>query len=889
VTLSPTRWAAIGPASIQAGVGQAGLNSGRLTGIAADPTNANVIYIAAAGGGVWKTTNAGTSWTPLTDNMPTLFMGSIAVAPSAPNIVYAGSGESNNSADCFYGRGIYKTNNGGASWRLLGGSIFNGASIAKIVVDPNNPNLVYVAVAGDPENGFPSGNVGVWKSTNGGDTWTNTTISPVTGIPGYDHDNGEISDLVMDPNNHQTLYAADGPYAGDAASGIYKTTNGGATWAPAGNAPTGPDLGRIALAIGPDSSVYAAITASGNGSAQFGTLYEMVKSTDGGATWNQLPAPDYLHFQGWYDTTLAVDPLHANTVYAGGTLNFGAPGFIRSTDGGQTWTDISVGANGNGIHTDDHALAFDAQDRLLDGNDGGIWRLENTTDGSILWSDLNSNLQITQFGGIALDPSNINTVYGGSQDNGTEKFTGSPVWNQVFGNDGGFVRVDFTNPNVVFQESQDISLQRSTDGGMTWNDATSGINYGDPHNFYVPYVMDPSNSSRLLLGTDRVYESTDSGQSWTAITAPGANGWNSSSPIDALAVAKSDPNTIYVSTGGLAGEFGSDHHIFVTHDGGATWQQTDVPGFNDRFPDITVDPTNSMVAYTTRDVFNTGPDGHVFKTTDGGADWVDISGNLPNVPVKSIILDPRSGDLFAGTDIGVYASSNGGTTWARLGEGLPNVCVFDMDFNAGENVLAVGTHGRGAWEIATTHLLVTSSTSLPMAGVPFTITVTAQDAFNNTMTGYSGTIHFTDSRQGVLPADYTFQPGDHGTKTFTIVLVTPGRQAIWATDTINNAVTGMVEVTVRSAAGPDLSILTNSAATASVASQQAPASSADLAATPRQPMAALAWVLASAARPAQTIGIDFMAGVLGGQHDPASALAAGWINPWEQSADWTSF
>lgn len=461
VLLSSSHWTAVGPASIQEGPSGSPLVSGRLTGIAANPTNANVIYVAAAGGGVWKTINGGTSWTPLTDGQSTLFMGAIALAPSSPNTIYAGTGEANNSGDSFYGRGVLKSTDGGTTWKLLGTTLFNHVAISKIVVDPTNANTVYVAIDGNASNGsFSSGNVGVWKSTDGGTTWKNTT----TGIANVDHNVDDFSDLVIDPVSPQTLYTAVGTYYGARGNGIYKTTNGGTSWAFAGDAPKGAGLGRITLAISKtsDQTLYASISNPNFSGGHFGELLEMLKTTNGGAHWTPLSnTPNYMGSngfgQGWYDTTLAVDPTNANVVFAGGSGNGGSPGIIESTNGGATWSDIYDVLTGP--HSDDHALVFDDNDKLLDGNDGGIWRLANPAPASAQWTDLNSNLQVTQFTGIALHPTDPNTAYGGSQDNGTEKFTGSLTWTLSAGGDGGFVRVDSSNPNTVYHEFTGISLQ----------------------------------------------------------------------------------------------------------------------------------------------------------------------------------------------------------------------------------------------------------------------------------------------------------------------------------------------------------------------------------------------------------------------------------------------
>src|SRR5439155_17233338 len=234
-----------------------------------------------------------------------------------------------------------------------------------------------------------------------------------------------------------------------------------------------------------------------------GALGKMMMSMDGGLTWTQLTnPPNYMGSQGWYDSTLAVDPATPDTVYAGGAASPNS--IIRSLDGGSTWSDISIGSDGQAPHADHHGIGFDAAGRLLDANDGGIWRLDNQAP--VRWSDLNGNLQITEFIGIALHPTDPNTMYGGSQDNGTDKTSGSLAWTEFsFGGDGGYIRVDPNNPHTVYHTFEyqiygSIFLQRSDNDGGTWVTKTTGINTTDPANAYPFYVIDPSNSSRLLLG-----------------------------------------------------------------------------------------------------------------------------------------------------------------------------------------------------------------------------------------------------------------------------------------------------------------------------------------------------------------------------------------------------
>jgi photosystem II stability/assembly factor-like uncharacterized protein len=670
--------------------------SGRIAAVAADPTNPADLYVAAAGGGVWKTTDAGTTWTPLTDNQPTLFMGALALAPSNPNVLYAGTGEANNSGDSYYGRGILKSSDGGATWALLGSSLFNRRTVSRIVVHPTDPNTVYVAVSDFGINGL-SGNTGIWKSTNGGATWTDTTAA----IPGLSATD-DFSDLLMDPTNAQVLYAAVGTPSGGPANGVYKTTDGGKTWAAAGNFPLGRGDGNIRIALAPSApqTLFAAVTDPVTDG-----LGQMLKSTDGGAHWLPLAnVPDYLTAssdggQGDYDSTLAVNPSNPNVVYAGGSFDAGS--FLQSTDGGLTWTDIEKGADGNGVHADHHAIAFDAAGRLLDGDDGGLWRLDNATPGSIHWTDLNGGLSTIQDNSIALSPADPNLLYGATQDNGTDVYVSRQAGVVTDGGDGGVVLVDPSHPSTVYHTfgwGEDAFIERSDDGGQTWAAKVTGINTDDNARFYFPMVLDAARPGRLLMGTDHVYETTDRGEHWTAIGGPGSPGWTTTAGIDSLATAPGNANFIYASAGG---------HFYASTDHGGHWAQLDpVPVRSPllRYADILVDPTNPYTVYVVAANFNdvTGG-GHVWETTNGGYSWHNITGNLPDLPTWSIALDPngpglRDDVLYVGTDSGVYASTGLSGSWSRFGTGLPNVQVVDVELNTSLGILAAGTHGRGVWE-----------------------------------------------------------------------------------------------------------------------------------------------------------------------------------------------
>jgi photosystem II stability/assembly factor-like uncharacterized protein len=779
ILLSGTTWTAIGPAPLLSNSAANGNVSGRITGIAADPTDANTIYIAPAGGGVWKTTDGGTTWTPLTDTQTTLSMGAIAIAPSNHLVLYAGTGEANNSLDSNFGRGILHSTDGGGTWTLsMGpGGIFNTNRLtcSKIVVDPTNANIAYAAIAAFGNNGAAraANTTGIYKTTDGGTTWTN-----VTAANGKDS-TFDWSDVALDPNTPSTVYAAVGYILGAANNGAYKSTDSGATWTllNAANAPVGSTFGRITVAISKASNANVLYIAAENNTGS-GALARFVRSDDAGVSFNLLSPPNYMGSQGWYDTAVIVDPSSSAIVYVSGSA--GTNSILRSATSGGAWTDISGG--GVSPHADHHALAFDQNGLLLDGDDGGIYRLADPTVPT--WTNLNGNLQTIQFQGIGLHPTNANIAIGGSQDNGIEVYSGALLWTETDGGDGGFAKFNQANGNVAYHQIPNGSFgsnffRVSLDGGATWTTQTGSGLAGDTNNqqFYAPFV---ANGNRVLYGTNRIWETTNATVAgfdnvvWTAISAVNVNGWNPSGKfVNAIGLAPSDVNTVYASA--HTSGFGATD-VFVTTDHGSTWTQHNLPVAGP-VKDIQVDPTTSTTAYAVISSF-TGA-GNVFKTINGGTLWTNISGNLPSEPVWSLQIDPgAAGRLYVGADDGVYITQNGGTTWSRFGAGLPNGQVFQIELNTTLNILAAGIHGRGMWEItrlspsaapAEISGAVTTTDGSPLAGV--TVGLDGSKSAT-TITDSAGNYHFdnvdTGSFYTVTPAlvNYRFAPAN---RSFSLV------------------------------------------------------------------------------------------------------------------------
>jgi hypothetical protein len=779
--LSPPSWTPLGPTP-NAGAPLGGIVfAGRVNAAAPDPSNANVMYLMADGGGVWKTTNwlsPFPTWTPLTDGQPSATSTSayqvLAVAPQNPNLIYAAvNGPSG---------GILKSLDGGASWSFLANAQFDLVSFGALVVSPTDANTLFAAVVAGPF-GVP----GVYRSVDGGVNWTNTTAAIHS---------GGAWDVVMDPSNPQVLYAGLSQFgAGLASSGVYKTTNGGASWTRLGNGlPTGSGVGtgiRLNVARSDPQTVYAIIHDPATRQPR------RFKSSNGGASWaplGALPGPEDNRY--WHDV-LGIDPTNPQVLFVNGDHSL-----FRSSNGGQTWTQIFNGSEDPVSGTFDNTGAF-----ILTA-DRGIYRM---TGPSFALVDKNFNLQTTQFYTLTPDPTNPDVVYGVAQDFFSPlRFSGAPVWNilgpipngEADGGETGKVLVSPANPNRVyhFSPSNERTLViRSDDGGATWVERGSGIPTSDtgfrtnlPFTSQKAFTMDPSNPLRLLAGVRRVYETTNGADSWTAISPPLSTDQANNAFITAISIAPSAPGTIYAAT--------ADGHVWVTTNGGGQWLQRDagLPGDPSNYVvDIRIDPANPNRAFAVPGTYPTGLFGnaHVWLTTNGGASWTDIRGNLaPTNFTNALAVDwrPATPVLYVATARGVYRSTDLGGSWARFGQGLPNATVTDLQLLPQFNRLAASTYGRGAWEILVpppaTTLVVTSLT-------PTATGFVAQ--FNRALD--PSVLNLYDTQTGGLgPADVTLT-GPGGVVTGSLA-VSPDATRVTFLQTGGILAPGSYTVTLRSAA-----------------------------------------------------------------------------------------
>jgi len=708
IPLSTVNWTALGPAPLLNAQTPGGLNAtGRASGVAVHPTDANTIYVATAGGGVWKTTDGGATnpnWVSLTDNEASQFMGAVTIAPSNPNIIYAGTGEQELRALSFYGKGVLKSTDAGATWSLMGASLFDRTTIGNIVVHPTNPDIVFVGVGNHGTDCDPTKPTGVYRSTDGGLTWTNTTAAITT--------SEDFTDVEPDPNNVNVMWAAVGSRLGSMANGVYRTTNALAaspTWTLISNIAFGVNVGRTEIAVAPSNSQVVYVVMA---NPSTGNLFRWYQTTTGGTTWTDRTSTTPGTDRMWFCLNLLVDPTNASLIYYSGTTNL-----LYSTNGGANWTPINSGADGRGPHVDHHGFAFDSLGRFIVVGDGGIYRWTPSTN---LWVSVNGvnttrtasgAINSIQFMGIGIHPTDPDFIIGGTQDNGLNRFTDSLGWTLTEGGDGGDVVIDPFNPNRMWRANPVASfgasafVRRSTNGGSSWSSIVSGLTNPTLSAFYPPMAADPGTPDRIFMGSNVLNVSTNAGTNWTRL--PGDT-FTFPNEIRGIGIGPAASGVIYVSCGasadGTAGAY-SANQVFVTTNNGATWTER-TPQSGGDFNNFAVDPTNSNICYAVNANFSSTGD-NVFKTTNAGATWTPLGATLVDAPFYDIVLDPGptnagSDDvLYVGGDQGVWRSLDQGVTWAKFGNGLAISQVRDLEYAPATKILAAATHGRGVWQILT--------------------------------------------------------------------------------------------------------------------------------------------------------------------------------------------
>ncbi|KAB2844101.1 MAG: glycosyl hydrolase, partial [Melioribacteraceae bacterium] len=662
--------------------------SGRIGDLAVNPDKPNEYYAAVASGGVWKTTNAGISWEPVFENEGSYSIGCVTLDPNNPHVVWVGTGENNSQRSVGYGDGIYKSEDGGKNWKNMG--LKNSEHIAKIVIDPRNSNVIYVAAQG-PLWG-PGGDRGLYKSTDGGETWNKVLeISENTGI----------TDLVYDPRNPDVMYAASYQRRrhvwtlinGGPESAIYKSTNAGAAWNKIETGLPKGDIGRIGLAISPVNPdvLYAIIEAEEDKGGFF-------RSTDRGASWEKRSGK--VSSSPQYYQEIVCDLLDVDKVYCLDTYT------SVTEDGGKTFKRLG----NNNRHVDDHALWIDPNNtnHLLIGGDGGIYE---TYDGGELW-DYKDNLPVTQFYKVSTDNNEpFYYVWGGTQDNnsmGGPSQTLNEVgivnadWYVTQGGDGYESQVDPVDPNIVYAQYQH--------GGLTRYNKVTGENIdiqpkegkGEEAyrwNWDTPLVLSPHKHTRLYFAANVLFKSEDMGNSWEKISGDLTRQLDRDKlevmgkiwSADAVAKNKSTSyygNIIALNESpikeGLIYTGSDDGLINVTEDGGKNWRKIE------KFPGVPERTYVNMIVASYHDVnrvyvaFNNHKNAdfkpYLLRSDDAGKTWKSIAGNLPERgSVYSVAEDHVNPNLlFAGTEFGIFFTVDGGNKWIQLKGNMPTIAVRDI-------------------------------------------------------------------------------------------------------------------------------------------------------------------------------------------------------------------
>ena len=819
-------WSPLGPnpiVQVQRSDSAFAAQSGRIGALAIRKDG--TFILGAAQGGIWLWNPTSKTWSPRTDNLPSTAIGALAVAPKDDNIVYAGTGEGALSGDSYFGNGILRSTDGGATWTHVSGDFFLGVSTARLAVDPNDSNHVYAAIlrgrGGDRRVSPPvHSTFGIWESHDGAVTWTLLKAAPAVSLG--------ATDIRLDPQNPLTIYAS---FWSDK---IYKSSDGGASWNPImsglpADADFAAGLTRFNIAISHPAGQGAVLYTGFDwvDTAHHHHAGRLFKSTDEGASWVEAghgtgidSVVDYCGTQCFYDNVIEADPNDPNVVFAAGSFGYNlsppSGGIYRSTDGGATWKNL-----GWDLHPDFHALAFDPNDpaKILIGNDGGVYYStsrggrNNAGDAlkAVTWQNLNgsvapsngavtgrTNLQIGQFTSVAVVPSMLVPAgaqslryWGGTQDNGTlRKSVNSQTFFDMTSGDGGQVVVDQTDNNscgfgacFVYGTFFGVSLYRITDGGagfFTRRPILTGINTGDRSEFYIPVALNQLSTNQLFTATYRLYR-TDNAKApnaadvqFKAISGDLTSGCHGAAPNGARGC--------FISAIGIGGGTGvytgsDDGLVYFSPDAMVTdtptWTRVDQhslgAGDKHSLPNrpvawIAVDRSNDRTAYVGYNGYNAATPhqpGHVFKTTDAGQSWTDISGNLPDNPVNSLTIDPSyPNTLYAATDVGPLVTYDGGAHWGPLGAGIPAVAVDQVDLDTYDRVIAAGTHGRGAWSVTDSHsvpgLVVSKvdSGALVRGGSNIDYTITLRNIGNATATG----VTISDP----IPANTSFVSADSG-------------------------------------------------------------------------------------------------------------------------------
>jgi hypothetical protein len=647
--IASATFTAMGPFGAMAGnAGGQFLKSGRLNFVTLHPAGSNTLWVGAPAGGLWKSTDGGTNWTTNTDQLSVNGCSDLAIDPTNYNIMYLATGDGN--AGDTRSIGVLKSINGGATWSVTGltNPVTNNFLIRRLIINPTNTQILLAATT-----------AGIYRTANGGTSWTLVS-------------SGTAHDLEFKPGNSNVVYAG--------GTSFRLSTDGGLTFTVINSGIPTTGVNRMAVAVTPHDANYVYVLASNSSNSGFQGFY---RSTNSGATFSLMAStPNLLGWsntgndvggQGWYDLCTAASPLNKDEVVVGGVNVW------RSTNGGSTWSLYGhwVGSGAPFTHADHHDLEYDNAGNLFNANDGTVYKRVGAS-----WQEISGLMNISQIYKFGLSTLTANKWISGHQDNGTSIWTGTS-YNAELGGDGMDCFFDRTNDNNVFGEYQNGSLQRSTNAGLNWSAATTGLSGTSP--WVTIWKQDPVAANVLYVGRTDLFKSTNLAVSWSTLTPIPAAG-----TIREFAIAPSNNQIIYVL---------KSNGIYKTTDGGGTWSNvTGTVPVASALPEfICIDPTDANNAWVVLGGYSNG--NKVFVTTNGGTTWTNYTANLPNIPGNCLIYQPGTNDrIYVGMDVGVYYRDNGHANWTLYNLGLPNVPVSDFEISpASPTLLHVSTYGRGIW------------------------------------------------------------------------------------------------------------------------------------------------------------------------------------------------
>ncbi len=621
--------------------------NGRINVVAEDPATPTTIYAGAPSGGLWRSTDNGASWAPLFTELATIGVSGIAIHP-ANGTLFVATGDGD-GADA-YSMGVIKSTDGGASWSATGldWTTAQVRTTNALRMHPTDPDILFCASSH-----------GLWKTSDGANTWAKVA-------------EGRFRDVEFKPGDPGVVYATTDQF--------FRSTDGGSTFVQVTTGlPPDTDVNRMQVAVTPADPNMVYVVAGRQDDSGFRGLY---RSTNSGASFTlRSSSPNLFGYyetgtdaggQSWYDMALAVEPGNAQRVYVGGINVW------KSTDGGLTWSIKSHWIHPSLFgytHADIHDLTFHGN-RLDVGSDGGVFR---STNGGDDWTDLSAGLDITQFYRLGSSVDDASLLLAGAQDNGCNLLDGVQ-WTHVLGADGMECLITPGEPAVQYACQQRGAIYRSDDGGQFFNPIFNAIS--EEGGWVTPYVLVPGSTDVLIAGYKNLWRSDDRGDSWTQLTS-----FNTQRNVQAIAVAPSNTAVIY---------YANDLVMRRSINNGSSWQTIGTALPDQVVTAIVVDPLVSDHLWVSLSGYSDGE--KVFESTDGGTTWTDRSGNLPNVPANTLVLDPVTGGLYVGTDIGVFYRDDQLSDWQPFSQGLPNCIITELEVHAATGRLRAATYGRGLWE-----------------------------------------------------------------------------------------------------------------------------------------------------------------------------------------------